>query len=170
MPIFSSGRRVEGRRPVVGAEIIEIEVHGQEARRHGGVETIELTVRARLVKFILVDNGGLRPKWNHRPISDPKDRLSAVKRMRHLREVARPDQPLGAEEQLLTAAAQGYARVFAERNHDVGKAVKEVGLIVESGAIATLKIAVGRQRALPFEVEAKVGSDVQVGIESESGQ
>ena len=135
MPIFSSGGPVEGRPSVVGAEIIEIEVQRQKVCRRGGVETIELVVRARLVEFVFVHEDGLGPKWNHRPISDPKDCLSAVKGMRHLREVAGPDEPLGAEEQLLTAAAQGRAGVFAERNHDVGKAVKKVGLIVESGAI-----------------------------------
>src|SRR6266576_2869449 len=170
MPIFSSGGRVEGRRTVVGAEVIEIEVHGQEVRRRGGVETKELMVRARLVEFILVHDDRLSPKRSDGPVGDPNDRLTAVKSMGHLREVARPDQPLGAVEQLLTAAAQGYARVFAERNHDVGKTVKEVGLIVESGAVAPLKIAIRRQRAFPFEVEAKVGSDVQIGIEPEPGQ
>src|SRR6266850_6909285 len=127
-------------------------------------------VGARLVELILVYDDGLGPEWNHRPTSDSKDCLSAVKIMRHLREVARPDESLGAVEQLLTAAAQGYARVFIERNHALGKAVKEVGLIVECGAVATLKIAARRQRSLPFEVEAEVGSDVQVGIEPEPGQ
>src|SRR6266850_4471695 len=127
-------------------------------------------VGARLVELILVYDDGLGPEWNHRPTSDPKDCLSAVKIMRHLREVAGPDESLGAVEQLLTATAQGYARVFIERNHALGKAVKEVDLIVESGAIATLKLAVGRQRALPFEVEAEVGRDVQVGIQTEPGQ
>ena len=155
---------------VVGAEIIEIEVHGQEVRRRGGVETVELLVRAGLVEFILVHDDGLGPKRNDGPVSDPNDRLSAVKSMRHLGEVARPDQPLGTEQQLLTTAAQGHARVFAERNHDVGKAVKKVGLIIKCGAVAPLEIAVRRQRALPFEVEAKVGRDVQVGIEPEPGQ
>jgi hypothetical protein len=46
-------------------------------------------------------------------------------------EVARPDEALGAEHQLLPPTAQRHARLVAEREHDVREPVEEVELIDE---------------------------------------
>lgn len=84
-----------------------------------------------------------------------------------LREVARPDQPLGTEDQLLPTAAQRHARQVAERNHDVRETVEEVELVDERRCPAPLKISVQRHRALPLDEYAEVGSHVEVGVEAE---
>jgi hypothetical protein len=41
------------------------------------------------------------------PAPDLNDRRTAIEGVRYLREVARPDQPLGAEQQLLPPAISG---------------------------------------------------------------
>src|SRR4030095_7015100 len=109
MSLFSSGRAVEGRRRVVSAEIVEIEVHRQEVRRRATVDTEEFVGRGGRIDIILVDDHGLRPKRSDGPATDLNDRLDAVEGMRDLCEVARPDQPLGTEQQLLTTPAQSHA-------------------------------------------------------------
>ena len=130
----------------------------------------ELPVRVGLVELILVDDHGLRPKRRNGPVRDPNHRGTAVEGASDLGEVARPDQPLGTEYQLLTTTAQCHARLLAERNHDVGETVQEVGLIVKSGAITALEIAVRCQRAPPLGVDAEIRGHVKIGIQPEPGQ
>ena len=83
--------------------------------------------------------------------------LDTVEGMRDLCEVARPDQPLATEQQLLTTTAQGNVRLFAERNHDVRETVKERVLIVVRDTIPPLEVSIDRhQRALSLDVHAKI--------------
>src|SRR6266849_3452453 len=91
-----------------------------------------------------------QPSWCMRraggdgPVPDPNDYGTTVEGVRDLREVARPDQPLGTEDQLLTTTAQRHARQVAERNHDVHEAVQEVDLVDERRCPAPLEFSVQR--------------------------
>src|SRR5262249_494190 len=85
--------------------------------------------------------------------------------------VARTDQPLGTEQQFLATSAQGYVGFLGEWNHDVGEAVKKRVLIVVRDTIPPLKVSVcGYQRALPLDVQSKIGRRVEIGTKPESGQ
>src|SRR5206468_11042225 len=89
----------------------------------------QLQVRSGLVEAVLADHHGLDPERGDGPVRALGIRGAALAGARDLREVPRPDQPLGAEDQLLTPAAQRHARLLAERNHDVREAVQQVELV-----------------------------------------
>src|SRR4029077_16064612 len=61
MSLFQSGGTVEGRWRVVSAQIVEVEVHRQEVRRCGCVDTKEQVVRGGRVNIIFANDHGLRP-------------------------------------------------------------------------------------------------------------
>jgi len=112
-------------------------------KRAGAEDAEELVIRRGLVEPVLMDDRHrLGPEGDDGPVRDPDDRGAAIEGARDLREVARPDQPLGAEDQLLTSPAHGHVRLLAERNQDIRKAVPQVGLIVERGTIAAREVAV----------------------------
>src|SRR5262245_18580262 len=98
MSLLSSGRAVEGRRLVVSAEIVEIEIQRQKVSRRAAVDTEELVVLAGSIDIILVHDHGLRPKRSDGPATDLTDHLSAVEGVRDLGIVARTDKPLGTEQ------------------------------------------------------------------------
>src|SRR5947208_16204294 len=80
----------------------------------------------------------------------------------HLCEVARPEQPLGTEDQLLPATAQRRARLLAERHHDVREADQEVELVDERRCLASLELSVDRERALPLGEHVEVSLYLQL--------
>src|SRR5215831_2436018 len=171
MSLLPSGGAVEGRRLVVSAEIVEIEVQRQEVSGRAAVDTEELVVLGRSIDIVLVNDHGLRPKRSERPATDLTDDLSAVEGIWDLGIVARTDQPLGTEQKFLATSAQGYVGFLAEWNHDVGETVKKRVLIVVRGTILPLEVSVGRhQRALPLDVQAKIRRGVEIGTQPESGQ
>jgi len=159
---------VEGDGRVVDTEPVEVQVHGQEMKRAGAEDAEELVIRRGLVEPVLMDDRHrLGPEGDDGPVRDPDDRGAAIEGARDLREVARPDQPLGAEDQLLTTTAQRHARLLAERNHDVREAVQEVDLVNERRCPAPLEISVQRHRALPLGEHPEEGSHVEVSAQPE---
>ncbi len=164
--MLSPGGAVEGGGRVVDTEPVEVQVHGQEMQRAGAEDAEELVIRGGLVEPVLLDDRhGLGPERDDGPVRDPTDRGAAIEAARDLREVARPDQPLGPEDQLLTTTAQRRARSVTERNHDVREAVHQVELVHERRRPAPLEISVQRERAPALGEEADVGRHVEVGAQ-----
>src|SRR5439155_14917242 len=103
-------------------------------------------------------------------VCDPHERVTAIEGTKDLCEDARPDQPLGPEDQLLPATAQRRARLLAERNHDVSEAVQEVELVDERRCPASLELSVQRERALPLGEHAEVWRHYVVVGEAVQGE
>src|SRR6266480_2195807 len=146
---LASGGAVERGGGVVAVEPVEVQVHGQEVKRAGAEDTEERVIRCGLVEPVLLDDRHrLGPEGNDGPVRDPDACRTAIEGARDLREIARPDQPLGTEDQLLTATAQRRARLLTERNHDVREAIQEVELVHERRCPAPLEISVQREREI----------------------
>src|SRR4029077_2545628 len=142
MSPLSSGGAIEGRRLVVNAEIVEIEVHRQEVRRPGAVDAEELLGRGGRVGLVRLDDYMVRPEGVNSPIAHLEDASSAVEGAPHVGVVAHPHQPLVTEYQLLSAATQGQACLVAQWNHDIREAVLEGDRIHERVTVAPLEVSV----------------------------
>ena len=134
-------------------------------QRPGAVDAEQLVVRRGLVELVLVHHHELGPEGAYGPVRNPDDALPAVERAAHIGEVGHPDQSLGAEQELLPAAAQRHIGLLAERNHDVREAVQEVQLVDEARCPAPHEISVQDERALPLSEHAEVASHVEVSTQ-----
>jgi len=169
--LLSPGRAVEGGDRIVDAEPVEVQIPGQEVKRAGAEDAEKLLIQRGVVEAVFVDDRYRHgPEGGDGPVPDPDECRSAVEGVRDLREVARPHQPLGTEDQLPTTTAQRHTRQVTERNHDVQEAVPEVDLVDVRRRPAPLEISVQRHRALPLGEHAKVGGHVEVGAQPEPGE
>ena len=84
--------------------------------------------------------------------------------------VRRPHEALGAEQQLLPAAAKSHAGLGSQGDHDVGEGVLEVDRIDVAVGIAPYEFPVRQKRALPLDEYAEVGGNVQVRAQPEPRQ
>ena len=165
--LLSAGGAVEGDPHVVDPQPVEIQEHGQKMSGPAPEDPEELVVCRGLVELVFFrDHDRLSPEGGDGPVRDPNGCRAAIEGPRDLREVARSDESLGTEYQLLATTPERQTRLRAERNHDVREAVEEIELVDIRRRPAALKVAVEGERTLALGEHPEVRAHVNVGAQS----